>query len=71
MTGHESQECRFTGFSRKTFQFLKDIKLSCSHKIDKAILSSKLVDDLIEGFDLTSPLYHYLLDTIVEAKQPR
>ena len=33
-------------------------------------LCPRLVDDLIQGFGMAAPLYHYLLDTIVQAKQP-
>ncbi len=53
----------------RTWYNHKSFYLSCNHKIDKAILSPKLVDDLIKGFGMTAPLYHYLLDTILQAKQ--
>jgi len=49
----------------------KSLYLSCNRKIDKAIQSPQLVDDLIQGFGMAASLYHYLLDTIVQAKQPR
>jgi hypothetical protein len=37
--------------------------------IDKAILSRQLVDDLMQGFSKAAPLYHYLLDTILQTRR--
>ena len=34
--------------------------LVCNRKIDGAIFSSKLVDDLACGFNMIAPFYHYL-----------
>jgi uncharacterized protein (TIGR02453 family) len=50
--------------SIRTWYNYKSFYLSCNRKIDKAILSSQLVDDLKEGFGITVPLYHYLRDTL-------
>ena len=50
-------------YNRKSFY------LTCNRKIDKAILSFSLVDDLMQGFELAAPLYHYLLETILRARQ--
>ena len=55
----------------RTWYNHKSFYLSCSRKIDKAILSQQLVDDLMQGFGMAAPLYHYLLDTIVQARQPK
>jgi uncharacterized protein (TIGR02453 family) len=38
----------------------KNMYLVCNRKIDDTLFSSKLLDDLIYGFDLIAPLYHYL-----------
>jgi uncharacterized protein (TIGR02453 family) len=38
----------------------KNMYLVCNRKIDDALSSSKLVDDLIYGFGLIAPLYRYL-----------
>ena len=38
----------------------KNIYLVCNRKIDDVLFSSKLVDDLIKGFGLIAPFYHYL-----------
>lgn len=48
----------------------KSFYLSCNRKIDQAILSGQLVDDLTAGFGMTAPLYHYLFDTVNRAKRP-
>ena len=55
----------------RTWYNHKSFYLCCNRKNDKAIRSAQLVDDLIAGFGLTAPLYHYLLDTITRTKQPR
>ncbi len=39
----------------------KNMYLVCNRKIDDTLFSSKLVDNLIFGFNMTAPLYHYLL----------
>jgi len=38
----------------------KNMYLVCNRKIDNTLFKSKLVDDLIYGFGLTTPFYHYL-----------
>jgi len=38
----------------------KNMYLVCNRKIDDHLFSGKLVDDLISGFNLVAPLYHYL-----------
>ena len=38
----------------------KNMYLVCNRKIDDRLFSYKLVDDLIYGFGLAAPLYHYL-----------
>ncbi len=38
----------------------KNMYLVCNRKIDNVLFSSKLVDDLIYGFGLIAPFYHYL-----------
>lgn len=38
----------------------KNMYLVCNRKIDDALFSCKLVDDLIAGFEMIAPLYHYL-----------
>ncbi|HPD48551.1 MAG TPA: DUF2461 domain-containing protein [Anaerohalosphaeraceae bacterium] len=51
-----------------TWYNYKSFYLSCNRKIDKAILSEKLVDDLMYGFGMTAPLYRYMLATIQRAR---
>ncbi|MBN1362249.1 MAG: DUF2461 domain-containing protein [Sedimentisphaerales bacterium] len=48
----------------RTWYNYKSFYLSCNRKIDQAILSARLVDDLKAGFGMTAPLYHYLLKTV-------
>ncbi len=38
----------------------KNMYLVCNRKIDDALFSSKLVDDLACGFNMIAPFYHYL-----------
>jgi len=38
----------------------KNMYLVCNRKIDDTLFSRKLVDDLIFGFNMIAPLYHYL-----------
>jgi len=38
----------------------KNMYLVCNRKIDDALFSSKLSDDLISGFNMIAPFYHYL-----------
>jgi uncharacterized protein (TIGR02453 family) len=38
----------------------KNMYLVCNRKIDDALFSGKLVDDLTHGFGLVAPFYHYL-----------
>ena len=47
----------------------KSFYLCCNRKNDRAIRSPQLVDDLISGFGITAPLYHYLLETIARTKK--
>jgi len=53
----------------KTWYNHKSFYLSCNRKIDPSILSPRLVDDLMDGFGMTRPLYLYLLDTIMQARE--
>ncbi|MBE0536117.1 MAG: DUF2461 domain-containing protein [Phycisphaerae bacterium] len=55
----------------RTWYNYKSFYLTCNRKIDEAILSERLVDDLMEGFGMTAPLYRYLLATITRAKPAR
>lgn len=48
----------------------KNMYLVCNRKIDDTLFSSKLVDDLIAGFNMISPFYHYL-QRIISASQDR
>jgi len=41
MTGHESQERHFKGFSRRAFQFLKDLKTHNDKAWFDAIMEAK------------------------------
>lgn len=43
----------------------KSFYLSCNREIDGAVLSSRLVDDLVTGYGMTLPLYHYMRDALV------
>ena len=38
----------------------KNMYLVCNRKIDNALFSGNLVDDLMDGFGLITPFYHYL-----------
>ena len=38
----------------------KNMYLVCNRKIDNTLFSSKLVDDLVFGFNTIAPFYHYL-----------
>lgn len=38
----------------------RNLYLVCNRRDDDRLLSSRLLDDLIEGFALVAPLYHYL-----------
>lgn len=38
----------------------KNMYLVCNRKIDNSLFSSKLVDDLVFGFNMIAPFYHYL-----------
>ncbi len=40
----------------------KNLYLVCNRNIDEPLFSGKLVDDLISGFGLITPFYHYLLN---------
>jgi uncharacterized protein (TIGR02453 family) len=48
----------------RTWYNHKSFYLSCSRKLDEAIRTPRLVDDLTAAFAPTAPLYHYLLSTI-------
>ena len=52
----------------KAWYNYKSFYLCCNRKIDKTVLSTRLVDDLREHFTMTAPLYHYLLDMVTQAK---
>lgn len=52
----------------RTWYNHKSFYLCCNRKNDQTIASSQLVDDLVAGFSMTAPLYHYLLDTIARTK---
>lgn len=54
----------------RTWYNHKSFYLCSNRKNDKAIHSPQLVDDLMAGFAMTAPLYHYLLDTIARTKRP-
>ena len=54
----------------RTWYNHKSFYLCCNRKLDKAIRSEQLVDDLMTGFGTTAPLYHFLLDTIARTRQP-
>lgn len=54
----------------RTWYNHRSFYLCCNRKNDKAIRSPQLVDDLMTGFAMTAPLYHYLLDTITRTRQP-
>jgi uncharacterized protein (TIGR02453 family) len=45
----------------------KNMYLVCNRKIDDRLFSSKLVDDLIYGFGLIAPFYHYSQKIRIEA----
>jgi uncharacterized protein (DUF2461 family) len=45
----------------------KNMYLVCNRKIDNVLFGSKLVDDLMNGFGLIAPLYHYLQKIPVRA----
>jgi uncharacterized protein (TIGR02453 family) len=44
----------------------KNMYLVCNRKIDDTLFSGKLVDDLIFGFDMIAPFYHYVQKIISE-----
>jgi uncharacterized protein (TIGR02453 family) len=52
----------------RTWYNYKSFYLSCNRKIDNAILTAQLTDDLMHGFGMTAPLYRHMLDTIRRAK---
>jgi len=41
----------------------KNMYMVCNRKIDDALFSHKLVDDLVAGYKMTAPLYHYFQKT--------
>jgi uncharacterized protein (TIGR02453 family) len=47
----------------------KNMYLVCNRKIDDTLFSNKLVDDLICGFGLIAPFYHYLQKIQIRAHQ--
>jgi len=49
----------------------RNLYLVCNRKIDDALFSNKLVDDLSTGFNLIAPFYHYLQKTISTFKEQR
>ena len=40
----------------------KNLYLACNRKTDKILMSNRLVDDLVSGFRILAPFYHYLGD---------
>ncbi len=44
----------------------KNLYLVCNRRIDNRLFSRELLDDLISGFGLIAPFYHYLWKTKVE-----
>jgi len=46
----------------------KNFYLVCNRKIDQRLLSGHLVDDLLSGFNLVAPFYHYLMQ--LKDRQP-
>jgi len=46
----------------------KNMYLVCNRKIDDTLFSSKLVDDLVLGFNMIAPFYHYLQKIILEVR---
>ncbi|MDA8210411.1 MAG: hypothetical protein M0021_00795 [Clostridia bacterium] len=38
----------------------KNLYLVCNRKLDNCLLSRELIDDLIAGFFLLAPFYHFL-----------
>jgi uncharacterized protein (TIGR02453 family) len=51
----------------RTWYNYKSFYLCCNRKIDEAIRTPRLVDDLTAAFAPTAPLYHYLVSTIAAA----
>ncbi len=51
----------------RTWYNHKSFYLCCNRKIDEAIRTPRLVDDLTAAFAPTAPLYHYILSTIAAA----
>jgi hypothetical protein len=47
----------------------KNMYLVCNRKIDDILFSNKLVDDLIYGFGLIAPFYHYLEKVRIKAQE--
>ena len=39
----------------------RNFYLTCNKNIDNILLSTKLIDELIFGFELLAPLYNYLI----------
>ncbi len=44
----------------------KNMYLVCNRKIDDTLFSKKLVDDLMYGFGLIAPLYHYFQRILIK-----
>jgi uncharacterized protein (TIGR02453 family) len=51
----------------RTWYNYKSFYLCCNRKVDEALRTPRLVDDLTSAFAPTAPLYHYLLSTISAA----
>ena len=47
----------------------KNMYLVCNRKKDKILFSNKLVDDLVYGFNLIAPFYHYLQKILMIVKE--
>ncbi len=52
----------------RTWYSYKSFYLSCSRKIDKAILSAQFVDQLQEHFGMAAPLYRYIQRIAAETR---
>jgi uncharacterized protein (TIGR02453 family) len=50
----------------QTWYQRKNMYLVCNRKIDDTLFSKKLVDDLMYGFGLIAPLYHYLQKILIK-----
>jgi len=47
----------------------KNVCLICNRKIDDVLFSSRLVDELVSGFSMMAPFYHYLEKVRIKAQE--